>query len=75
MVDISRLRFLGDDEDEVAEEAHPLAIRSLRESGGSTVVTIPPEVLDLVEMDVGDDVVIHATRDSISLTRLDQETE
>lgn len=64
---IPRLQFLGDDED-TAIEAQPLDIRRLRESGGSVVVTIPPDVVDLVEMEVGD--VVHATEDSISLTKL-----
>lgn len=52
------------------EDAHSLGIRTLRHSGGSVVVTIPPEVMSLVDMDCGDDVVIHATNDSITLTRL-----
>lgn len=30
------------------------AIRQLRKSGGSTVVTIPPEMLDLTELEAGD---------------------
>lgn len=76
MVNIPRLHLLSrDDEDEQEEQAaHSLGIRTLRRSGGSVVVTIPPEVVDLVDMDVGDDVVIHAASDSISLTKLpDQE--
>jgi len=68
MVNIPRLRFLGEDDTE--EEAHPLGIRTLRQSGGSVVVTVPPRVIELVEMEVGDDVVIHATEESISLTKL-----
>lgn len=66
---IPRLQFLGDDEDN-AIEAQPLGIRTLRESGGSVVVTIPPDVVDLLDMEIGDDVVVHATEDSISLTKL-----
>ncbi|MFB6187527.1 MAG: AbrB/MazE/SpoVT family DNA-binding domain-containing protein [Halobacteriaceae archaeon] len=73
MVDIPRIHIRGDDEDEKNEEAHPLGIRSLRKSGGSIVVTIPPEVTDLVDMEVGDEVVIHATSDSITLTPLPEQ--
>ncbi|MFB6130736.1 MAG: AbrB/MazE/SpoVT family DNA-binding domain-containing protein [Salinigranum sp.] len=69
MVDIPRLHFLGENEEE-KEAAHSLGIRTLRRSGGSVVVTIPPEVIDLVDMDVGDDVVVHAASDSITLTKL-----
>jgi len=72
MVDIPRLHFLNEDDD--TEAAHPLGIRTLRVSGGSVVVTIPPEVIDLVDMDVGDDVVIHAAKDSISLTKLPEQS-
>jgi hypothetical protein len=68
MVNIPHLRFLDDDEQE--ERAHPLGIRTLRKSGGSVVVTIPPDVMDLVNMNVDDDVVVHATSDSITLTKL-----
>lgn len=74
MVDIPRLQLLNSSEDEEQQPAHPLGIRTLRQSGGSTVVTIPPDVLDLVDMGVGDDVVVHATSDSITLTKLDDET-
>lgn len=70
MVNIPRLRLLNRGDDEEEQAAHSLGIRTLRKSGGSVVVTIPPEVVDLVDMDVGDDVVVHATSDSISLTKL-----
>lgn len=69
MVDIPHLHLL-DGEDREEKTAHSLGIRTLRRSGGSVVVTIPPEVIDLVDMDVGDDVVVHATESSISLTQL-----
>lgn len=74
MVNIPRLhlRSQGGGEDE-QEAAHSLGIRTLRRSGGSVVVTIPPEVVDLVDMDVGDDVVVHAASDSISLTKLPEQ--
>lgn len=36
------------------------AIRPLRESGGSNVVTIPPEMIDLADFEVGDDVELQA---------------
>lgn len=70
MVKIPRLQFLGDD---TPKEAQPLGVRTLRESGGSVVVTIPPDVVDLVDMEVGDDVVVHATEDSISLTKFPEQ--
>ncbi|MFB6079523.1 MAG: hypothetical protein ABEJ81_00750 [Haloferacaceae archaeon] len=75
MVDIPRLHLL-DDDDEQGEETRPLGIRTLRRSGGSVVVTIPPEVLDLVDVDSGDDVVVRATDDSTTLAALpDREEE
>ncbi|MFB6301471.1 MAG: AbrB/MazE/SpoVT family DNA-binding domain-containing protein [Haloferacaceae archaeon] len=70
MVNIPRLHLLSRGDDEEERAAHSLGIRTLRKSGGSVVVTIPPEVVELVDMDVGDDVVVHATSDSISLTKL-----
>ena len=70
MVRIPSLHVRDDDSD---ERAHPLGIRTLPRSGGSTIVTIPPDVLALVDMDVGDDVVVHATSDTISLTRLPEQ--
>jgi len=73
MVEIPRLRITGDGEDDPVDEAHPLGIRTIRRSGGSVVVTIPPEVIDLVDLDVGDDVVVHAASDSISLTKLPEQ--
>lgn len=36
------------------------ARRKLRESGGSTVVTIPPEMLDLIDIEPGDQVELQA---------------
>lgn len=69
MVKIPRLQFTDDDE----EEAHPLGIRALRKSGGSVVITIPPEVINLVDVDVGDEMVIHAASDTISLTKLPEQ--
>ena len=74
MVDIPRLHLL-DDGDEESQEAPSLGLRTLRESGGSVVVTIPPEVLDLTSMAAGDDVVIHASEDSISLTQLPEQSQ
>lgn len=74
MVKIPRLH-IGDEDEKTNQEAHPLGIRTLRKSGGSVVVTIPPEVVDLVDIDVGDDVVVHAAEDAITLTKLpDQES-
>ncbi|MFB6154160.1 MAG: hypothetical protein ABEJ27_07910 [Halodesulfurarchaeum sp.] len=71
MVRIPRLHITDDDDGgETDTPAHPLGIRTLRESGGSVVVTIPPEVIDLVDMEVGDDVVVHAASDTISFTKL-----
>ena len=74
MVDIPRLHLLNNEDGET-QETQSLGLRTLRESGGSVVVTIPPEVLDLTNMDTGDDVVIHASEDSISLTKLPQESQ
>jgi hypothetical protein len=72
MVKIPRLRYINDDEDDDTDPV-PLGIRQLRKSGGSVVVTIPPEVLDFVDMNVGDDVVFHTTEESITLTKLPDE--
>lgn len=36
------------------------ATRKLRQSGGSTVLTIPPEVMDAMELEEGDDLVMQA---------------
>jgi|GEM_PF-4288111 len=73
MVKIPRLHVLSDDDDQ--KEAHPLGVRRLRKSGGSVVVTIPPEVLRLTDMEVGNEVVVHVAEDSISLTRLPSEAD
>lgn len=73
MVSIPRLHLRNEDNEQ--EAAHSLGIRSLRKSGGSVVVTIPPEVLALVDMECGDDVVVHAASDSVTLTKLAEEAE
>lgn len=72
MVRIPRLHLL-DGEDGETQQAQSLGIRTLRKSGGSVVVTIPPEVLNLTNMESGDDVVIHVSKDSISLTKLPEQ--
>ena len=41
-----------------------VATRSLRTSGNSTVITIPPEVLDVADLAAGDDVTITADMSS-----------
>lgn len=69
MVNLPRLQIREDDAND-DREVHPVGVRTLRRSGGSVVVTIPPEVVDLVDMDVGDDVIVHAASDTISLTGL-----
>lgn len=70
MVRIPRIKF-GDDDTE--EEMRPLGIRPLRKSGGSAVVTLPPEVLDMVDLEMGDDLVVHAGQDSVTLSKLPEE--
>lgn len=72
MVRIPRLHLLDGEEGE-KQEVQPLGIRTLRESGGSVVVTIPPDVLSLTNMEAEDDVVIHASEESISLTKLPEQ--
>jgi hypothetical protein len=75
MINILRLHLL-DDTDDDQQYAHSLGIRTLRHSGGSVVVMIPPDVLDLTELNATDDVVIRAAEDSITLTKLaNQDTE
>jgi hypothetical protein len=69
---LSRLHIL-DNEDDESQEAHPLGIRSLRESGGSVVVTIPPKVLEAANMKSGDDVVLHVAEDSITLANMPEQ--
>lgn len=73
MVDIPRLHLLNNEDGET-QEAQSLGLRTLRKSGGSVVVTIPPEVLDITSLEAGNDVVIHASEDSISLTKFPDET-
>lgn len=68
---LSRLRIL-DGEEEESQEAHSLGIRTLRESGGSVVITIPPKVLEAVDMKSGDDVVLHVAEESITLTAMSE---
>lgn len=72
MVDIPRLHLLNNEDGET-QEAPSLGLRTLRKSGGSVVVTIPPEVLDITSLEAGNDVVIHASEDSISLTKFPDE--
>lgn len=74
MVYIPRLHFHNDEEGE-EQETQTLGIRTLRKTGGSVVVTIPPKVLDLTNMEPGDDVVIHVSEVSISLTKLPEQNE
>lgn len=69
---LSRLHIL-EGNDEETQEAHPLGVRTLRESGGSVVITIPPKVLEAANMQSGDDVVLHVAEDSITLTALDEQ--
>jgi len=40
------------------------ATRRLRPSGGSTVLTIPPEVMSALGLEEGDDIVMVADRDA-----------
>lgn len=42
------------------EDKEVRARRKLRKSGGSTVVTIPPEMLDLLDFELGDNVELEA---------------
>ena len=36
------------------------AVRTLRTSGGSTVLTVPPEILDILDWEDGDDLELEA---------------
>lgn len=50
------------------EEGTVTATRNLRESGGSTVLTIPPEVMDAIGVGPGDELVMVADHDSQQIT-------
>lgn len=69
MARIPRLHLLDDNDDR--QQAHPMGIRSLRKSGGSAVVTLPPKAIEFADMNPGDDLVVHATENSITLTKFD----
>lgn len=43
-------------------------VRTLRDSGGSTVLTIPPEILDVLEWDDGDDLRLEADYEDGNIT-------
>ena len=47
-----------------------MGTRPLRDSGGSVVVTIPPDGLEMADMERGDDVVLSLTDDTIILTKM-----
>jgi len=51
------------------------ATRALRQSGGSTVVTIPPEMVDLLDLELGDDLELEAewSGDEIRLRVVDRD--
>jgi len=53
------------------------AKRALRRSGGSTVVTIPPEMVDLLDIELGDDVELEAEMfgDEIRLRIVDDQDD
>ena len=44
------------------------AIRTVRESGNSTIVTLPPQILEGANFEVGDDVDIEVDIDSGEIT-------
>lgn len=44
------------------------AIRTLRKSGGSVVLTIPPEVVDIINAEIGDDFTLFAEHGSEEIT-------
>ena len=61
-----------------AERNALVAERRVRESGNSTVVTIPPQVLDAAGIEVGDTVQVAASLNGdgeIVLRRLDDDDE
>lgn len=43
-------------------------VRTVRESGGSVVVTIPPEGIETSDLEVGDDVVVWDCGQALALT-------
>jgi hypothetical protein len=59
-----------DSDDAPSQEAVPVGIRSLRTSGGSIIITIPPRVLASVSMRPGDDVVVAVTDEALTITNL-----
>lgn len=58
--------------DDSPDGGHAVGVRTVRESGGSVVVTIPPEAIAEGELDVGDDVVVLTDGTRISLTERDR---
>jgi hypothetical protein len=74
LMDIPRF-YLRESTGEAIQDAQSLGLSTLRQAGGSVVVTIPSNVLDRTNMAVDDAVVIHVSEDSISLTKLSEETQ
>lgn len=54
------IRYMGRRVSIDLDNQEVIAIRSLRSSGNSKVITIPPEVLDVAKLESGDEVVITA---------------
>jgi hypothetical protein len=74
LMDIPRFQ-LRDSTGEAIQDAQSLDLSTLRQAGGSVVMTIPADVLDRTNMAVDDAVVIHVSEDSISLTKLSEGTQ
>lgn len=49
--------------------------RKLRDSGNSTVLTIPPEILDVADLEAGDEIEIQADMQSGEITIRKKEDE
>jgi len=68
---------MGDEVEIDPEKQEVRARRNLRKSGNSTVVAIPPQVLDGAGLEQGDRVELVAKmgEETIRLTKIDEETD
>lgn len=64
MASASKHLFVGRDPDVDWENLTASATRQLRQSGGSVVVTVPPELFGLVGWEEGDQIYLFADQDT-----------
>ncbi len=57
------------------ERGAVVGTRKLRDSGNSTVLTIPPEILDVADLEAGDEITLTADMESGKITIVKKESE